>query len=251
MSLYGGIPYLVVPTNSPGSFGQQLFSAGDGNSLWSWASIFGNQTNTSLTLQGTNGPGTLYGYDASTNASMVFDGTNLWVSSLGAASGTFTNAIFINGFSVIGTPGDNFISNNLAIPGNMVAGTYYGSGAGLTNVPSQTTYRSNVISTVLTFPSSSNTVTVAYGGIHYLLVSATPVSFTNLVGAIAGYDTSAIVTVSNSTAANFTNFCTVPNAVYPGQISTNALIILAGKEAEWVFECRGINKTNVYNVADK
>jgi hypothetical protein len=103
---------------------------------------------------------------------------------------------------------------------------------------------------VTTFGSASNAVTVTARGAAYLLVSATPVSLTNCVGAIAGYVCSADVTVSNSTAATYTNFCTIPNAVYVGanadNQATNAVKIASTKQAFWHIETRGVNRTNVW-----
>ncbi len=102
---------------------------------------------------------------------------------------------------------------------------------------------------IQTFASASNSVATAIGGASYLLMSDTPVSLTNCTGATAGYLKSADITVSNSSGATYTNFCTIPNAIYVGangvNQNSNAVTIAATKQAFWHIQTQGTSRTNV------
>ena len=104
---------------------------------------------------------------------------------------------------------------------------------------------------IKTFPSNSNAVTVAVGGVGatYLLVSANPVCLTNCVGHVAGFWCAADITVSNSSAATYTNCSTIPNAFYVGangpNQATNSVTIAAARQAFWHVETKD-GRTNLW-----
>lgn len=116
-------------------------------------------------------------------------------------------------------------------------------------------YATNVLSAVLAWPGPSNAVTVNSGFSDWFYASSTPVSLTNCVGATAGYNFTMDLCISNSSAATFTNFCTIPNATYVGQngnnLATNALTIASGKQGYWHIETRGVNRTNVFSTVEQ
>lgn len=112
--------------------------------------------------------------------------------------------------------------------------------------------RTNVLDDIHAVATSTNTAQLYFGGASWLLVSATPCSITNIAGVTAGYETSGYFTVSNSTAAAFTNFMVVSGLKARGYDATNSAAVLgfngfvvgAGSSVDVSIWARGINGTN-------
>lgn len=189
----------------------------------------------------------------------------------------------LSNLEVNGAEGSNYIGGSLNVHSNVTAQTFTGSGTALTGVgqlagvnvwannqefqsgvqfdgaanstsasgfagagQSLTNLNStNIVSQISTLASASNSVPLNNG--PWFFVASTAFSITNVSLTVAAQMRFADIIASNQLATAITGYCTIPGAKFVGQISTNALVIAAGKEGHYHIEARGVNEVNVFN----
>lgn len=218
-------------------------------------SAFGQGT----AIRSDTGRGTNTSFLNQTNLGQVWIGSGSYLTNTG-----INLHVIVNGVDLLSVDAPRVtVNTQLIVKADMRVddpGIYIGNGAGLTNLIGATNFNSSVVYNFngkTTFNSVSYNTNRWAGPTNTLIlatnyqdfIATTDCNITNVGGQLAGQNTWATLTISNSTASDITVRSTAVGLRAQGLNTTTALVIGAGKEGVLSYLCRDFKSTNFVTTA--